>query len=1617
MTDPNMTMSPKTNDSEPAAEQAHKDKAAEKSKGGAEAAKPPEDLRCLAKSKAVGERAVNNTLGHGNHFRMQPKSEKAPLTERPSEPPRDFFSKLSEAEQRRAAKRGGIAARDKLGIKGGEKAAVALEGEKFNEYYVLRRQYVENEARRMIEEKDLKTQALVLAGLAPDSGANIDNFIKQLSPDEQAAVASHIKALRGSKHRKKFAPVTDSSDHQRAHAVPGTTELTKIDQPAAQPEDKAIVSRGSQVGLNKAPLEPDAIEDSDEPHEIVKVQPLDIHKDPADVITEGLSHHGERLLEGQKGLPPTPENEVPENHRLPGEVEVPEDHRLPGEVEVVRVPLDPNQQPGDEPPREPQPNHDAERMQVQTIDRTRAIEELATALGNERLENELTANQENAHGLFGRQGRIHNALTQLAKGRVFKGYWQQRYRREEAEKLRQANAKYQAELNSGRMTPAEIAERAKSDSCYALIQRMIEASAHDGDDFLRKTAGERQMKINGESGQQFGEQYREASAAVRNFANGVDDQGNVVKDSGVLEANFRETMARIDAQLHNADGTNGNSAFLSNYEAVARYVKGQVDHLEGAERTERLDELMRNFTIYSSNSVEGVNTQARRSASDRVVERFQHSRLGCVIPSEYVAAAAGIATYATQRAATGAASLVPLIGTMGAAGFFAGAREHNAVATDRATWAQYRATGGENVGGRFAKYNGKMDEAIMEMVPAAGQANVFHEAIESGDANRMAKVLDDWTVRQEFADLNQVDLVSYHSRESVESQRLNLLNGQLQLQTAYINLMRRDDPDFDYVAHRQALLDAVASMQNATDSQRREWLNANGDHINPEVAKLYRQQMQRDRAFSHLQRSRTVKAAFSAAVFSGAVTLAGQEINALFNPNVQGVIEGATGQNTDAQGHTILEGGRRMAANQFGLGQTASAASIPEAMAGTREEAINYKLNDDGSVDFTDASGQAQHMSAEDWSDHLNAMRQSGADVQMHTSNIDQVQQVPASQAVQGNEVVHRTGWYNNYTRVSDNNELTGWSDGSTYFYHPQGTSTGNGLSLTVEQFSQHAQDGQVELWVSPTPGTQAQPYRIVGQVVNGETHFDLNSNPAVAEMMHNNSYAFAEVVDRTNNMVLATEVGSGTATTLPTTVSVSTVTGATIMEQVANEVTAPSTGVPTDQLVMPAPLASATRRRGLGTRRSEETPSASAASPVSPSSVSAGGRRASSEQSGQTVAPTSGERLIPIPTIENREASEMSRDDIIDSTNELMNLVQSKGSENLSAILDRLDAHDMFDVADGQIRLNDLGQRVIGDQQNFQRIYQAVANDPANSGASRARLRLLTCERLIGEYRGQQSRQAEQPNEPADNEAREAESTAQSVESTAANGAESVQGAESQPVAANGGESAERELSDNEDESNTPDWAMGKGTIADWQDKLTSPSTSDEERRSMIERENRYLIRTADGGQGETVDQWFNAEPYRRELFTTNPSGELVMSNLGYKYLQLNRDDLTERSDRNPGDTINGTYTVNKPRIESFEEQYWRARDTYNSIIEKRLNDLAYDEGWSAEQYNDRLGEAKGLFVRKDGPNSSLILNDAGKAAVSKMFTDNLLNDKHAPNGQTAFEMLINGYNNGQYR
>ena len=479
-----------------------------------------------------------------------------------------------------------------------------------------------------------------------------------------------------------------------------------------------------------------------------------------------------------------------------------------------------------------------------TIDRSKYIEEASFKAAQEKLMDaiHITDADRDENGrvkLFTRLNKMKNSLWM---GGVMRGYYETKFRKQAAEQMR--NDDIESQLNAKEWLNLDSIKDPMDRARAVTMKRMILDASMDS---VRQ----------GESREQLAEDSPARQAMldlIKQFAVKGEDGKYMTPEE------FDEAKKRIYAE--HADelfGDKGDKvAYIDNYYAIAEMARSTADHEEGLAAIEK------GFQMYRAKTRNDLNTEAHRTHVERAIEKWEHSKFGKFIPPEALAAAAGIAGYATSSVVRSkAGQIISFGGGSLVTGVIGAVREGNAVKSERATLNQQLASGEINTDD---KLNQKIGETVYQMASAKDMMNNAKKAIASGDEQAMMDALTEMTWRQKMGDQFHVDLISYSSPDDVATEGLDLITSRAELIVA----LRKANPDFDADTFNGDITEKLGAIKSLND---KNLLESEGlpDHAKEIISDI----QAKDKIFAKLkakrQAIRGVGTVVSSAVIGSAV--------------------------------------------------------------------------------------------------------------------------------------------------------------------------------------------------------------------------------------------------------------------------------------------------------------------------------------------------------------------------------------------------------------------------------------------------------------------------------------------------------------------------------------------------------------------------------------------------------------------------------------------------------------------------------------------------------------------------------------------------------------------------
>ena len=451
-------------------------------------------------------------------------------------------------------------------------------------------------------------------------------------------------------------------------------------------------------------------------------------------------------------------------------------------------------------------------------------------------------------------------IKRIWKGNLFKKYYQKKREREllSGDKL--------VDVEGTDMTIDEMIR----DRSNSTIQRFV-LGAVESLDYIHTKIATNNRGTEDPGAERLVEADRKTTEAVHNavraFAEAKIPEGGNLED---LKQKFIEDMHRIKAGNH--DDGRDDGLLIDNYLDVAIQARERVEH------DISIDKVMEGFKVYNAEVRDSVRTEAHRDAIDKIVNKYETSRFGSIMPPEIIAGALGTAVALTQ---SGARALGGVGIGIGVSGLMSGLRERNRVTEDRARMMRDIANGGEYGGesssNRSKKYEARIGGTLYETRSANELVEGINGARENGDNEALLRAIAEARVRIDFSDSEQKDLISYSSTGKRGTERL-------ELDMATIRAERSLSPEDQ---------EKVATIRSQIQREIR------GDVD------------EQDRDFRKLRTAQALKQAGKTVLVGSAIFFASQEVIAAISPDKIGIFEKAglldNQNNTDAS-ETILAG-------------------------------------------------------------------------------------------------------------------------------------------------------------------------------------------------------------------------------------------------------------------------------------------------------------------------------------------------------------------------------------------------------------------------------------------------------------------------------------------------------------------------------------------------------------------------------------------------------------------------------------------------------------------------------------------------------------------------------------
>ncbi len=761
-----------------------------------------------------------------------------------------------------------------------------------------------------------------------------------------------------------------------------------------------------------------------------------------------------------KPQPPTPPSEPvePENETPPKKEHIPIPHpNTPPQIRPTEpkgeLPLPENQ---DEFDKNDIPLPEYGALTVGAVNQDKDLEAKSIYEGESRLANEIN------------EGKgIRKIMKKVFKGGLLKNYFRQKYINEARRDMRQAQnivldydederRRYNRGVCKAFLSEEEgVIDEQAGDRRKSLLAENPEMHGKIQDIVARYASGE--IKTPEEASREFKQIIRDLEEGAFSGENGHLSASNIT-DVAI------EAKRRYDALMTVSESMNGK---LTHDEAVARVMAG-FDVKYGERRMDRLD--------------------PHYNKVDKVVNKIQSSKIGVLVSPETTALAVGAAACAVEAIGRRIPSLV-VGGLPGVSGAIAGGMRASAdFEKDRS-----RALYDERYSREFDG-DQKERKSMMKTLHEHHAANDVRGDLEAriqaineardkgGDVSAMQKELLQAVARcKTYLNFEKTDhsVLSYSSEVEAPEEQLLLL----QQMGAAKRLLKEIGTDVD------------KELDNASDLMT-QTIEAVDNNLKDS------EKLKRKAKVARIAKRAGISFASGLVIGVGV-----QEVRALFDPDVQGIFESGTG------GY----GARLTATKKLALAISGKDKLAPdmrgnyELASGTLTEnskQLDFVQAKDGTYNIVDAHGKTVATGL-DWNAKtgemtpasIKALEAQGIKVSSPsklTQVISKDIKTTSTKNVSLNEYlekttdkvpkVHREYWYDNNTKIFDQNELRCYyhtdANGNHGFITGM-TDSGSYHADKVANFSSLAKNGDIKLMISPTADTQGTPIEVTGKLLS----------------------------------------------------------------------------------------------------------------------------------------------------------------------------------------------------------------------------------------------------------------------------------------------------------------------------------------------------------------------------------------------------------------------------------------------------------------------------------------------------------------------------------------------------
>lgn len=494
-----------------------------------------------------------------------------------------------------------------------------------------------------------------------------------------------------------------------------------------------------------------------------------------------------------------------------------------------------------------------------TTESGRHSELVATVVGLDRNVNTFAreAANDQLHEEMAGGGRLKRFGKRIWQGNLARDYYLQKYTRQARGQILDSQQLYAHE---------NVEDVAATDG--AMRQAVTERFVSDYEGMVREGENKQELEDNGEQG--------ELKATIRGligrYASGELD------DTTFGEEKLRVLQAA--AGREGADNYIGNgNLFADNLLEVARQVRARVDQDQGEAG---IQALLDNIRVIGGEANVGANTEVKRTAADRIIEKLS----GHFVNETTIGTAAAVAmSLAKWGSRTVLGTAAKLLAPGASTAVVAGVREHFRFREERSLTARDAALGRESGGGARRE---QLERAVYESRPSVEITDslrammseddpyALRDDFDRDDFEAAMSLLGDSFARVQTGDRENMDFITFSSVATSEVERTAMLD-QMNLSRAFVRQWFEAQPE-------DVRRELAGDEGNDFDGLVTSYKGAASHELRGDVEI-------KDALFKKMSRAHVAKAAAIGAAAGLVIGVGVQEVEAMFEGGTQGFIE------------------------------------------------------------------------------------------------------------------------------------------------------------------------------------------------------------------------------------------------------------------------------------------------------------------------------------------------------------------------------------------------------------------------------------------------------------------------------------------------------------------------------------------------------------------------------------------------------------------------------------------------------------------------------------------------------------------------------------------------------